>query len=291
MQNPSPNPNRTVWIVLVALAILACCCMVLLSGSILLGRLGQWASENWSGLDLGTVPATRSFSQSFSVDTPAALVVDVDAGSVIIGPGQAGTVEVSAEIRAYGSSSAAAEEAVQRVRFSAVQSGSTVTVRSGWIDTTNWRGRSPTVTVHIAVPERTDVQVDIDAGDVRLSGVEGNVDIQADVGRVEVEDVQVPETLEVETNVAEINFRGALTTGSTYRLTSDVGAVRMVLPADSAFAIDASSDVGAVTVEFEVEGETGQQFVGRSVQGVVGGDDSTTVTLRSDVGAISVQKR
>jgi hypothetical protein len=162
-------------------------------------------------------------------------------------------------------------------------------VTGGWPVATDWRGRSPQIDVRITTPRRTDVAVDLDAGEVALSGVEGAVDIAADVGRVNMADLQTPDRLVVETNVAEIIFSGALTPGASYRLTSDVGAIRMTLPADSAFAIDAASNVGAVTMGFDVAGETSQQLVGRSVQGVVGGDDSTTVYLRSDVGAISVQ--
>ncbi len=164
-----------------------------------------------------------------------------------------------------------------------------MTVTGDWPVATDWQGRSPQIDVRITAPLRTDVEIEMDAGEVSLSGVEGDVDIATDVGRVKVADVLVRDELVVETEVAEINFGGALTSGASYLLTSDIGAIRMTLPANSAFAIDATSNVGAVAVGFDIAGQTSQQLVGRSVQGVVGGDDSTTVVLRSDVGAISVQ--
>jgi hypothetical protein len=245
--------------------------------------------EDWTDLNLGNVEGSRSFARSFTVASPAQLVVDLDVGSVEIVAADQDSIDVSAQIRVYGGSSPQTAELLELVNLDAEQSGDTVTVTGGWPAATEWRGRSPQIDVRITVPRRTAVEVEMDAGEVSLSGTTGAVDIAADVGRVKVTDVQTPDDLVVATDVAEIVFSGALTPGASYRLTSGVGAIRMILPADSAFAIDAASNVGAVAVGFDVAGDTSQQLVGRSVQGVVGGDDSTSVYLRSDVGAISVQ--
>jgi hypothetical protein len=290
MENTPSNSNRTLWIVLAVLAVIACCCAALVAGVLVAGQIGSsFFAENWERMNLGNVEGSRSVEQNFAVTTPAQLVVDLDVGTVAIVAADQDSIEVSAQIRVYGGNSVEAARLLELIEFDAVQSGSTVTVTGGWPVATDWRGRSPQIDVRITTPRRTDVAVDLDAGEVALSGVEGAVDIAADVGRVNMADLQTPDRLVVETNVAEIIFSGALTPGASYRLTSDVGAIRMTLPADSAFAIDAASNVGAVTMGFDVAGETSQQLVGRSVQGVVGGDDSTTVYLRSDVGAISVQ--
>ncbi len=289
MQDKSSSNNRTLWIVLAVLAVIVCCCLALSVGMLAAIRAGFARAENWPVLAPTTVTTSRSVEQSFAVATPARLVVDLDVGTLEIVAADQDTITVSAQIEVRGGDRLNAARLLDEVRFDASQSGATVTVTGGWPLGANWRGASPQIDVRITVPQRTDVVIEMDAGDVALSGTQGAVDITADVGRVRLSDVQAVEELVVATNVAEISFSGPLTPGASYNLTSNVGALRMVLPADSAFAIDAASNVGAVTVGFDVVGETNQQMVGRSVRGVVGGDDRTTLYLRSDVGAISVQ--
>jgi hypothetical protein len=109
------------------------------------------------------------------------------------------------------------------------------------------------------------------------------------VGRVQVEDVEVIDSLVITTDVAEIDYDGPLTEGAVYRLESDVGSITMDIPDDSSFRIDASSDLGTVDVDFPVVGETTQGFTNKRVQGTVGEDPQAELILRSSVGAISVR--
>ena len=283
--------NRNIIIAVVVFLALACCCMAATAAVGFSIRAGRQAARTIDGFELGTIPATTTFSRSFDVDEPAELMVDLDVGSLAIVAGDGSTVQVDASIKAFGVSDTDAQQMLDNLQLTATQTSSRVEVVGRWEDPNPLRGRSPQIDLRISVPRRTDIEVDLGAGRVDVSGIEGNADIKANVGQVTLRDLDIPETLVVESNVAEVDYTGALNEGSSYRFTSDVGAIQLRLPEDSRFAIDAASDLGAVVVEFDVVGESTRELTGAKVEGVVGGASDTTLYLRSDVGAIYVRKQ
>lgn len=283
--------NRNIIIAIVVFLVLACCCIAATAAMGLTLRAGREAARNFDRFELGTTPAITTFSRSFDVDEPAQLAVDLDTGSLAIVAGDDSTVQVDATIKAFGASDADAQQMLDNLQLTATQTGSLVEVVGRWNDADLFRGRSPQIDIRITIPVQTDLVVDLGAGTVEVTGIEGNADIKADVGQVTLRDLDVPEHLTVESNVAEISYSGSLNDGSEYRLTSDVGAVQMQLPQDSRFAIDAVSELGAVIVEFDVVGETTRELTGASAQGVVGDASDTLLYLRSNVGAIYVREQ
>lgn len=289
--------NRVLWIVLGVLAIFVCCCFALLTSSLLAGLVASSTTQTMRGFEdfgafggLGQVSATRDFSRSFTVDTPAELLVDVNVGRVDVKRGEGDTLEIQGKVEAYGANQADAEGNLGRVQLDATQSDQTVRVTGNWTEPVQgFRFQSPRITLEITVPEDTAVGVTMDVGDIAVEDTRGNLRIQTDVGRVQVQDVEVIDSLEITTDVAEIDYDGALTEGARYRLESDVGSITMDIPDDSSFRIDASSDLGTVDVDFAVVGETTQGFTNKRVQGTVGEDPTTELILRSNVGAISVR--
>lgn len=283
--------NRNIIIVIVVLFAVACCCLVAAVGVGMAVRAGRQAAQTIDRFEQGTFPATTSFSRSYEVDDPAELVVDLDVGSLVIAVGDDNMVQVEATVKAFGMSDAEAQNLLQHLQLTATQSGSRIHVVGKWNDVDPFRGRSPQIEMNITVPQQTSVEVDLGAGSVEVVGIEGNTDIKADVGQVTLRDLNIPENLTVESGVAEINFSGPLSEDSQYRFTSDVGAIQLRLPADSRFAIDAASDLGAVIVDFDVVGESTRELTGAKVDGVVGGASDTSLYLRSDVGAIYVRQQ
>jgi hypothetical protein len=289
--------NRVLWIVLGVLAIFVCCCFALLTSSLLAGLVASSTTQTMRGFEdfgafggFGQVSASRDFSRSFTVDTPAELVVDVNVGRVEVEVGRGDTLEIQGEVEAYGVSQADAEGNLAGVRLDATQSGQTVRVTGSWTEPgQGFRFQSPRITLRITVPQDTAVSITMDVGDISIEDTRGNLRIQSDVGRVQVEDVEVIDSLEITTDVAEIDYDGSLTEGAVYRLESDVGSITMDIPDDSSFRIDASSDLGTVDVDFAVVGETTQGFANKTVQGTVGENPETELILRSNVGAISVR--
>ncbi len=209
--------NRNIIIAIIVLLAVACCCLATAVGTGIAVRASRQAIRTIDRFDLGTVPASTTFSRTFDVDAPAQLQVDLDVGSLTITASEGNTVQVDATVKAYGVDAATAQQILNNLQLTATQTGSSVKVVGRWNDPNQLSGRSPQVDIRITVPVKTDVGVDLGAGSVEVTGVEGNADIKADVGQVTLRDLNVPEQLAVESNVAEISYFGSLNDGSEYR--------------------------------------------------------------------------
>ncbi len=282
--------NRALWIVLL-LVVLAVCCFVASIGGLLLARnLQRGANWVWSANN----EITATIGRTLEVADPAALAVDLPVGSLTVRTGEPGQIAVEATKRAWGRSTAEAQRTLDRIDVSIepTATGVRVTVTGpDWQAGTSTTPRTPQVDLVVTVPEPTQLDLKVGVGRLAVDGVRGDVRITADVGEVELTDVQPVTALEVESRVASIRFEGTLTTGATYRMTSDVGRILLQLPPESAFQIEARSDIGDATVDFDVVGQQKRPgFTGKEITGQVGEPGGTELFLRSRVGDIQVEQ-
>ncbi|MCU0523168.1 MAG: DUF4097 domain-containing protein [Anaerolineae bacterium] len=306
------NSNRGLWITLLVLLLIVCCCCCALAwgaGSLALGGIRMGASaigpdsggwerwfrswENdwfgpaapWQGFS--NAQASESIQQTLTVAGPATLDLSVPVGDVTVKTGPAGEVTVEGTKRAYGATEADAQRVLDDIQVKIDQSGDKVWVRvSGQFMGGN-SGRSPLVDLEITVPKQTTVTANVGVGRLQVSGTEGDAMINADVGDVILTDIM---TLFVKTRVSSVDFSGALAANGKYEITTDIGKIALRVPANSAFTIDARSDIGDVNVDgFPVSGSTSREaLVGEQVQGDVGENPTASLMLRSRVGEISV---
>ncbi|MCX7670661.1 MAG: DUF4097 domain-containing protein [Anaerolineae bacterium] len=312
------NDHRGWWIALLILALLICCCCALAwaTGTLVLRgvRAGvaaiaaeqdDWQSwlrslqeraEEWRdsfGIWPGTmtVSASETFTREVNVAGPATLELEATAGDVTIRPGPAGKVTVTAVKRAYGVTQAAAERRVAEMAISVDQAGDKVWVRVDNPFTTGNVGRLARVDLTITVPQETALTAGVDVGRLRVTGLVGDVDIAVQVGEVILADVVPARELQVKTRVAGIDFAAPLAPRTRYEFITDVGKITLRLPADSAFQLDARSDIGDVNVEFPVVGRADRDLViGKDVRGDVGQNPTTSLSVRSRVGEIVIKK-
>lgn len=290
MQPENISSNRSVFPVVLILVTLALCCLVMVVMGILVAGLGaRFAGQIGNFGSLTRAEASRSFQESYQVETPVTLSIRVPVGNVTVTALEGNEVSVDATITAYGATQAAAQESLSQVRLEVTESGDQVEVVGSWPALSRGpQGQSPRIDLRVQAPSETSFVLDLDVGESTVRGLAGNVNIQTDVGQVTVEDVAVADQLEIKTDVAEIRYEGSLTEGATYRMVSDVGSISVDIPADSEFQIDAASNLGTVSVDFDVVGETSREFTSQAVKGTVGVSD-TLLYLRSSVGAISVR--
>lgn len=283
------NRNRTIWVVLaLTAAAVACCCLVMAS-ALIWRDVAQ--GNNWLGI--GRTEAIAQIEQALVVQEPVRLGVSVPLGDVTVKAETGPRVVVRATKRAWAGNTTEAARILDGIDVRIEQAGNRVQVTAtGLTEVAGGRGltRSPTVDVAITVPRQTAVEIASSVGRVAVTGTQGDVVIEADVGQVTLTDVAPAETLDVRSRVASIEQRGALVPAATYRLASDVGRIAVGLPQDAAFNIEARSDVGNVDVGFELVGRSGRVgFVGREVRGEVGSRPTTHLVLVSRVGDISVR--
>lgn len=280
--------GRILWIVLLAIVLAACCCAATVGG-LLIAR-GFRLSPAW--IDLDRVQASAAFERTFTPQQPVSLTLDVPLGDVTIQAGATDQVTVQASLRAWGPTQADAQAQLDQIDIRAEQDGQRVLVATsppGAPDRPSGVSRTPQIEVLITVPAQTALLVETEVGRLTVSGLRGDVTITAGVGEVSLTDLAPVSRVEVWSRVGNVELEGPLASGVAYDLASDVGRIALRIPRNSAFVIAARSDLGSVDLGFPLVGRSERDLVGREVRGEVGDAPTTTLTLRSRVGAISVQ--
>ncbi|MCP2604498.1 DUF4097 domain-containing protein, partial [Candidatus Aminicenantes bacterium AC-708-M15] len=125
------------------------------------------------------------------------------------------------------------------------------------------------------------------SGDIEVMNVMGSVEADCVSGDIEIENSKV-ERIKAKTISGSITYRGEILPKGEYLLNSHSGNVRMEIPSDSAFDLEASTFSGKIKSEFEitVSGEISKRKITGSVNG--GGAD---IDLSSFSGNIILKKR
>ncbi len=147
----------------------------------------------------------RLFSEEFSLKAGGQLVVDVDDMDIRIETrsGAGGSVEVYGK----GSNRERVQEYFEELRFEAHMDGDKLVIKS---DQPHYKHHSfwqYVRRVHllavITVPERTDLDIETEDGDVRLDKVNGRTRIYTEDGDLELSDVRGP-SIELETEDGDV---------------------------------------------------------------------------------------
>lgn len=283
------NKNRSLWIVLLLALLVFCCCVT----SLVVVLVARNVSEGTNWFNWGRVELVDEAAQTLQVQAPVTLVIDVPVGDIRIRGDNAGQVAVQATKHAWGRNSSDAQRVLDGIDVQIEQIGDEVRVTAtGLTGAGSGAGapRSPRVDLEVSVPMQSALRITSNVGSIDAADLRGDVFITIDVGNVVLADVAPVKTLSVDSRVANVELRAPLVADATYRLTSDIGRIAVRLPEDSAFNIDARSDIGDVDLGFALSGSSARDnFVGKEVSGDVGIDPSARLILRSRVGDISIR--
>ncbi len=168
--------------------------------------------------------------------------------------------------------------------------GLSVSTTSGEVQIDNLRGPLNVNTisgdVQLDSGEVNGATVNTTSGKVELSGVSGQLNLGSVSGDLSVRDAHNSQ-LAVSTTSGEFEYAGDLACGGTNTVNSISGDVQLALPENTGLRLDASTVSGSITSEFELaEREEGL----RSLKGTTG-DGSTSLTIGTTSGDISVEKR
>jgi DUF4097 and DUF4098 domain-containing protein YvlB len=123
------------------------------------------------------------------------------------------------------------------------------------------------------------------SGEIELDGVSGAIDldtVSADISVSEARDGQ----LTIGTTSGDILYDGGLAPGGSNDITAISGDVKLRLPDDSDFRLDASTISGEIDSDFELSGgETGR----RSLTGTAG-DGGATLNIGTTSGEITIEQ-
>ncbi|MHB0874839.1 MAG: DUF4097 family beta strand repeat-containing protein [Anaerolineae bacterium] len=277
--------RRNTWIVLVAalLALLLLCCCATGLGLAIGGAL--------SVPDLSLGRATDTYTQRVDVSGPVTLVVRNLVGDVSISPGPDGSVSVTADVETHARSRDAAQELLRQISVTVTVSGSEVNVE---VTVPGELGsRSAGVDLVIAVPVQTSLQVRNDVGDLRVEDIIGAANLRNNVGDVSLSGVTLTGDSDIGVDVGEVNFSGSLPASGRVSITTRIGEVAVSLPAEAQFRLDAQTEVGDITCDFDLadRSEEEQGIVGHRLRGSVGEDPAVELLLSTTAGEIRLGRR
>lgn len=157
----------------------------------------------------------------------------------------------------------------------------------------------------ISVPKKfSGFKIDSEVGDISLTGLQGQIDVVNSVGKIGVNGCTGSVSLKAATgditvkgcslsgdsniigNTGRVLFDGSIGNTGTYRFTTNVGKMDIILPSSTAFDLDASTDVGSIQCKFDVSGSKNSKTVTGKVNG--GG---ASVILVNNVGSITLDKK
>jgi hypothetical protein len=264
------NTGLIVVLIVIAVLLLFCCALAALAALIY-----PWMSVQRgpaSLLDIpraGGVEATRELDRAFQVSDRVVLDVSNQVGDVIIEGTDDGQVIVEALVRAYGATTTDAERIADEVELTMEQrADDRIRVIGRYRRGLEFQGRSPSVGFMIRVPRDTTVRVSSDVGRVEVTDVDGSAAITSNVGDVIVREFTMRDDTRIE---------------------ASVGRILVELPADSAFVVDAETNVGDIDTEFEVRGAAPQRVPpGDRLQGEVGDNPQVELRLRTSTGDITI---
>jgi hypothetical protein len=266
------SKNRNAWIIVVVVLVLACCCMLAL-----LAGVGGWFASRFAEIGPGPFGLDARYQerteQAFEVGENPSLDVTNFAGAVTIRRGEASAVQVVATKRASSQSN------LSRIQVSISQSGSRVLVKTQ----RSFTSGNGYVDLEITAPAGSSVSLDTGAGSVKVYDVTGPLDLRSGAGQIDVRGVAGP--TRVDLGAGQIRYEGV--PSGECRFQTGAGEIILRLPAEPDVRIDASTGIGAVSVDFSVAGHVSV----RSVQGVIGSGSQGSIYAHTGVGEVNVGRQ
>jgi hypothetical protein len=138
----------------------------------------------------------------------------------------------------------------------------------------------------IKVPGTTDLELLTSVGDIWVTGISGQLSLISDTGSMYVERGLLTGHSMLKTSLGSVNFHAGIDPYGTYQFATETGSVTVILPDDTAFELDASTNVGTITTV--VPGMAMAYRTNCEVHGDAGVPPRSSLTLSSITGSVSV---
>lgn len=266
------SKNRNVWIIIVAILVVACCGLAVMIG------LGGWFFtrsldlQDLSSLDVVGTNRER-IEQTFEVGNAPRLEIDNFAGAITIRQGPDGVVQVIATKKSNSRSR------LDRIQVTMSEQGDGVLIRSRMTP----MGGNASVDLEVTAPADSRLAVATGAGTVDVRNITGPIDVKSGAGQVDLRGARGP--VGVDLGAGQILYEGA--PSGACRFNTGAGEVSLRLPADLNMEVDVSTGMGAVTVDFAVDGVVRP----REVKGTIGEGSQGSITAHTGVGAVMLRRQ
>lgn len=267
---PQRHKRRGLWVVIGLLVLVT----LLIAGGI--------------GLVVGSVIATSSIqTRHFTVGAAPHIVVRQTVGSIHVN--SAGTSdEVSVQTTKWMSGMWSDPNAF-RVSYAQSEDGNTVTVTvEGPTLSSIFNG--PGVALDLTVPSTSDLNLTMNAGDISVTGVSGQLVLLNNTGSITVREATLGAGSSLTTKTGSIVFRGSIERQGNYLFSANTGSIDVTVPSNAAFHLDASTDTGSISGDLPGVAITHNTVTGSQAHGDVGSAPSASMILRSNTGSIHLTR-
>jgi hypothetical protein len=126
------------------------------------------------------------------------------------------------------------------------------------------------------------------SGKVTATNVSGNVDAKTTSGEIVLNGIKNAKDVSAEVLSGTVKYTGDIFSDGRYHLKSHSGGVKMMIPANSAFDLDASTFSGSIDTDFDVN--VSGKLSKKKISGTVNGGGAE-VSLKTFSGSITVKKK
>jgi DUF4097 and DUF4098 domain-containing protein YvlB len=133
-----------------------------------------------------------------------------------------------------------------------------------------------------------DVDAETVSGNVTLSVIKGSISTSTVSGDIKMSDVQGAKTVKAGVVSGDIEYRGSILSDGRYSLKAHSGDVTLVIPADSAFDLEAKTFSGGIDCDFQIT--MSGKLKKREVRGVVNGGGAE-INIKTFSGDIELKKK
>lgn len=288
------SKNRNTWIIVglaVAAAIIMCLCALCAAAFTFLPRNAGSFDIGFFGPAAGVKVSDVAPIQEFSVRPHSKLAVENEVGDIVVRVGSGDLITIEATKHARAANQDRALSVLDRIEIDTSSNGETTNIK---VDLPNNLGAGgASVDFVITAPAQTRLEINNQVGDVEVQGLEERMDVRVDVGDIDLSSVTLADDSELKSDVGDVQFAGILPDSGEVEFQSDVGDIRLWLPSNSSFYLEADTSVGSIDTDFPIDvDDSGSTFSpGAKLEGSVGVDPETTLKLHTGTGSIVIRQR
>lgn len=234
-------------------------------------------------LPIRTTTETHIFNLGASVQPT--LVVSNDAGFIHVEAGMGNMVTVTTT--KIGDSFAASPDDF-KVSYS--QNGTTITVQASnngmhpfdFLD-------SSRIDLDVLVPIRSNLRLETDSENVRVTGVQGQMKVISNSGAIQATDVSLTSDSQFSTDSGDVTVHGSIDRIGHYMFQSNSGTIAVTLPGNTSFHASLVSNSGTITNDFPIVHQPGSDS--KTVSGNVGSSPQATIDIQTDSGDVDLRQQ
>jgi hypothetical protein len=207
-----------------------------------------------------------TITRDFTVTNTPTLILHNTFGGVQVTTGAAGRIGVVATRKARGITADADQRALEDIVLTFSQDGDIVRVDARISRATAGLSRQLWCDLAITVPQVTNLDTKVEAGNVELTGTRGNISAKVDAGNLEISgtsgpvvasvaagnleasDITLDGLSRIGVNAGQVVLSGALAEGASVEIRVDAGRARITLPQQTHARLDAFADVGHISI-------------------------------------------